>query len=270
MKLLAPLFAALTLNLTLGLATPAAAQEQAVTYKVVKTTRTVTRVVQTAADRADAKAVARFGPFRVIEDGRAALVDSTDFHSPRHFAQLLEAFPGTRSLDLVDVPGTYDDVANLELGRMIRARGIDTHVPEDGSVRSGGVEVFLSGARRSAHPDAEFAVHAWIDDDGNEASDYAADAPEHRRYLSYYREMGMSDAAARAFYAMTNAASFADARWMTGAEMNRWTGSGEGTSRAALPAPLPAMPRASGAPLPPLPASPRPAKPSQIAYADLL
>ena len=255
MKLLAPMLAALTL----GFAAPAAAQDQAVGYKVVKVTRTVTRVVQTAADRTEARAVARFGPFRVMDDGRAALVGSTDFHSPRHFAQLLEAYPATRSLDLVDVPGTYDDVANLELGRMIRARGIDTHVPQDGSVRSGGVELYLAGARHSAHPQAEFAVHAWIDDDGKEAGDYAADAPEHRRYLSYYREMGMDDASARAFYAMTNAASFAQARWMTGAEMNRWTGAGET-----------ATPPAQGAPLPPLPAAPQTARASQIAYADML
>ena len=68
------------------------------------------------------------------------------------------AFAGLDPVTLVE--WTEDDGANLRLGRMIRARGIATYVPAGGSVRSGGVELFLAGARRFADPDAEFAVHA--------------------------------------------------------------------------------------------------------------
>ena len=79
---------------------------------------------------------------------------------------------------------------------MIRAAGIATYVPEGGSVRSGGVELFLAGAQRRADPRAEFAVHSWADVDGREATDYAATAPENAKYLAYYRQMGLSDAEA--------------------------------------------------------------------------
>ena len=89
-------------------------------------------------------------------------------------------------------------------------------------MRSGGVELFLAGVHHTAAPSAEFAVHSWADEDGREARDYPADAPENRAYLNYYREMGMDAGQASAFYAMTNSVPFNQAKWMTSAEMGRW------------------------------------------------
>lgn len=166
--------------------------------------------------------IARFGPFRVIDGSRAAMVDVSDAGSPAAFAAMLRAHPGIRRLDMVDVPGTLDDRANLRLGRMIRAAGIATHVPAGGSVRSGGVEVFLAGATHTAHDSAEFAVHSWADEDGLSPRDYGTDAPENRAYIDYYAEMGMAREQARAFYAMTNSVPFEDALWLGKADMARW------------------------------------------------
>jgi len=168
------------------------------------------------------RVLARYGPFRVLDPTRAALVGMTDSHSPAQFAAMLRAFPGITLIEMIECPGTEDDRANLRLGRMIRARGIATLVPAGGSVRSGAVELFLAGARRIADPAAEFAVHSWADEEGREAADYPPDAPENRAYIDYYREMGMAPGQAQAFYAMTNSVPFSDARWLTGAEMARW------------------------------------------------
>lgn len=154
--------------------------------------------------RADVKGVASFGPFEVLDGSRAALVAETDSYSPADFQKMLRAFPGIRMLEMPDCPGTVDDHANLRLGRMIRARGIATRVPEHGSVRSGAVELFLAGASRSAAPDAEFVVHSWIDDEGLEPDDFSASDPVNRAYLDYYREMGLGPDKASAFYALTN------------------------------------------------------------------
>lgn len=168
------------------------------------------------------RGLATYGPFRVLDDGRAALVGATDERSPAAFRAMLAAHPGITTLELIECPGTEDDRANLALGRMIRARGLATHVPDGGSVRSGAVELFLAGVRHRAEPGAEFAVHAWADEDGREATDYPASAPENRAYLDYYREMGMSPEAARAFYAMTNSVPNASALWLSASEMGRW------------------------------------------------
>lgn len=165
---------------------------------------------------------AAYGPFRVLDGGRAALIGMTDERSPAAFAAMLRDHPGIAMLEMIECPGTEDDRANLAVGRMIHARGIATYVPSGGSVRSGGVELFLAGARRSADEGAEFAVHSWADEDGREPADYAADAPENRKYLDYYREMGMTPAEASAFYAMTNSVRHQDAKWLTAADMRQW------------------------------------------------
>ena len=60
------------------------------------------------------------------------------------------------------------------------------------------------------------------DEDGREATDYPADAPENRAYVDYYVEMGMPADQARAFYAMTNSVPNGDARWLTAADMGQW------------------------------------------------
>lgn len=166
--------------------------------------------------------VASYGPFRVLDATRAALVDATDERSPALFAAMLRDHPGLAVLEMVDCPGTDDDQANLRLGRMIRARGLATHVPRGGSVRSGAVELFLAGVHRTAADGAEFAVHSWLDQDGREPGDYAPDDAANREYIDYYRAMGMTEAQARAFYDMTNSVHHADAKWLTAAEMGQW------------------------------------------------
>ena len=208
--------------------TPLAAQAQAA-VTVAEETIIEAEVADGGSDRfvaahdaAVPQGIARFGPFRVLDAGRAALVDVTDERSPAAFAAMLAAYPAITTLELVECPGTDDDKANLRLGRMIRARGLATHVPDGGSVRSGAVELFLAGTRHSADAGAEFAVHAWADEDGREPRDYAADSPENRAYIDYYREMGMSPTEARAFYDMTNAVPNASAHWMNAAQMGQW------------------------------------------------
>lgn len=165
---------------------------------------------------------AQYGPFRVLDETRAALVSATDIASPRQFDAMLRDHPGLRVIEMVDAPGTSHDLANLALGRRIRAAGLDTYVPEGGSVRSGAVELFLAGARQTIAPGATFAVHSWLDARGLEPRHFAEDAPENRLYLDYYVEMGMAPDHARAFYAMTNSVPHSGALWLDAATMQSW------------------------------------------------
>lgn len=155
-----------------------------------------------------------FGPFRVVAPDRVELNGSIESDTPAQFKALLLAYPSIRQIDMVDCPGTGDDEANLALARMVRQAGIATYVPNGGSVRSGGVELFLAGARRSAGPEAEFAVHSWLDEDGLEPEDYSESDPVNREYVDYYREMGMSADKAKAFYALTNSVGHDDALYL--------------------------------------------------------
>jgi hypothetical protein len=163
-----------------------------------------------------------FGPFTVIDGTTARMAGSVTSATPQQFAAMRAVYPALKRLDLVDCPGSLDEEANLALARAIRRAGMSTHVPAGGSVRSGAVELFLAGVTRSAHPSAEFGVHSWRDEDGLEADDFPANHPVHAEYLDYYREMGMDDAHARAFYAMTNATGFDAVRYLTKADMARY------------------------------------------------
>ena len=183
-------------------------------------------------------ALAEYGPFLVLDERRAALVDATDAASPARFAAMLRDYPAIGVLEMIECPGTDDDRANLALGRMIRAARIETHVPRGGSVRSGAVELFLAGAARRADDGAEFAVHSWIDELGREVDDVAAGAPEHRAYLDYYVEMGMDPGRARAFYDMTNSVPNGAAKWLTAQDMRGWLAAPK-RGGVTVPAPRP-------------------------------
>ena len=215
---------------------PAHAQEY-----VVSTTVTVEEWVEDGAERlVDAHGGAlvdgpAYGPFRLIDERRAALVGATDSATPGQFEAMLRDHPGIATIDMVECPVTDDDSANLQLGRMIRAAGMATHVPAGGSVRSGAVELFIAGRTRAIEDGAEFAVHAWRDSDGREPEDFAADSPVNRAYLDYYRDMGV--ARPRAFYDMTNAVPNHAARWLTAQDMRAWVGEGrEGDVTTPAPA----------------------------------
>jgi hypothetical protein len=179
------------------------------------------RLVGVAA-RTAARGISRFGPFVVLNADHAALVDATDAASPARFAAMLQAYPAIRVLEMADCPGTYDDTANLRLGRMIRAHAIATEIPAGGSVRSGAVDLFLAGATRRAAPDADFGVHAWLDDTGRGPADFSANDPVNRAYLDYYRAMGMAPGTATAFYALTNSAPSSGVRWLKTSDIGRY------------------------------------------------
>src|SRR5687768_2098447 len=105
----------------LALATFASAPGHAQSYTVT----TVEEWVEVGADRLVASRGsalpegAAYGPFRVIDGSRAALVDATDAGSPRAFQAMLRDHPGIAVIEMVECPGTDDDTANLRLGRMI-------------------------------------------------------------------------------------------------------------------------------------------------------
>lgn len=233
---------------------PATAQHYLVRVTVTETT---VEVPAESAERTIAArgartptAIAAYGPFRVLDETRAILVGVTGAATPAQFRAMLRDFPKLERLEFLEGPGTDDDRANLATGRLIRAAGLETRVPADGSVRSGAVELFLAGKTRVIEDGAEFAVHSWLDENGLEADDYAADSPEHLTYLRYYREMGMDEAGARAFYDMTNSAPHDGALWLTAQDMRGWLGTASGaTVTARAPAQEPRISYLDFAPL---------------------
>jgi ATP-dependent protease ClpP protease subunit len=213
----------------------AAMQAASVAYAADTTTTTVETfteewvepdgdLVEGAADapRARIKSIAHYGPFHVVAANRAELRGSIESETLRQFKAMLFAYPGIKQIDIVDCPGTGDDAANFAIARLIRQKGISTFVPDGGFAGSGGVELFLSGTKRRAAPTAEFAVHSWRDENGREANDYAANAPENLAYINFYKEIGMEDGKAKAFYAMTNSVPHSSALYLKPSDIARF------------------------------------------------
>lgn len=138
----------------------------------------------------------------------------------RDIQQVLDANPQVKVLVMEDVPGSLDDEINLLASREIRKRNIATHVPEDGVVASGGTDMFLAGAKRSAHSNAKFGVHSWGWGEGGEnALDFPRDHEEHKKYLDYYEEMQIP---AEFYWYTLEAAPPEDIHWMTAEEIKRY------------------------------------------------
>ena len=165
---------------------------------------------------------AQFGPFTILSAAEAHLNGATDEATPDQFRQMIKAYPGIKRISMIDCPGTENDDANLEVARMIRKAGISTHVPANGSVRSGGVELFLAGLKRTYEKGAQFGVHSWIDEDGMQARDVPANDPINAAYISYYQEVGLTPQTARAFYAFTNQTAFDSIHYMSEQELARF------------------------------------------------
>jgi len=189
---------------------------------LIEETRQAARYAQPDARPMRMGIIAQYGPFAITSATSAMMIGPTDSASPFLFDAMLRDFPALARLDMIEAPGTSNDIANLAVGRRIRAAGIATHVPEGGSVRSGAVELFLAGSDRTMADGAQFAVHSWLDNHGREADDFSPDHPAHRLYLDYYVEMGMSEAQAREFYAMTNSVPHHSALWLAASDMRAW------------------------------------------------
>lgn len=103
---------------------------------------------------------------------------------------VLDENPQVTTLVMQEVPGSIDDEINLLASREIRKRNINTYIPKDGMVASGGTDMFLAGALRNAHKSAKIGVHSWSDGEkgGNE---YPKNDSSHKKYLDYYKEMGI-------------------------------------------------------------------------------
>ncbi len=164
----------------------------------------------------------RYGPFLVLDERVAGVFGITDRATLDHFNAMIADFPDIDQLNFVNAGGTVNDVSNLKLGRIIRASGISTHVPGHGSARSGAVELFLAGVRRTMERGARFAVHSWRDNQGRSPRNFDQHDPVNQLYLAFYMEMGMSHDKAHAFYDMTNSVPHSEALWFGPEEMRQW------------------------------------------------
>ena len=126
-----------------------------------------------------------------VEGTKAIMSGTIDARLQSTLETMLADNPTVTTIEMLDVPGSADDDANLVASRIIREQGINTHVPANGVIASGGVDFYLAGLGRTLDDGAQVGVHSWADGDGTPGSSFPMDDPEHQKYLDYYTEMGI-------------------------------------------------------------------------------
>ena len=138
--------------------------------------------------------------------------------TPATFERKLRENPRIDTVVLGQIDGSIDGAATHRMGRRIRAMGLATELRANSVVDSGGVELFLAGAKRRMAPGAVLGVHSWRNG-FREGSSYPRTSPEHQMTRRYVAEMLGSDA----FYWFTLRASPSDMiHEMTAAEIRRY------------------------------------------------
>ena len=85
----------------------------------------------------------------------------TNSTSYRKVKTFLEENPEVRHFVLRRMPGTEDSLTNLRIARLIRKRGITTHLENRSRIASGAVDLFIAGKRRTMECGAMIGVHSW-------------------------------------------------------------------------------------------------------------
>ena len=139
--------------------------------------------------------------------------------TPGRVLQLLVEHPEVERVVMEKVPGSMDDHSMLRAARLLRRGRLDTRVPKDGEVASGGTDFFQAGVTRTKGAGARFGIHSWSGGADREGADFPKEHVEHVKYVEYCREMGIPEA----FYWHTLVvAPSDDIHWMTGEEIERF------------------------------------------------
>lgn len=124
-----------------------------------------------------------------VVDGQTLEVSGTlNQNTLAAFEAVIAEHPGVNRLVLLDVPGSVDDDANLQLGHRVRDLGLDTHLTATSEVYSGGSDLFLAGVNRSMEQGAIIGVHSW-GTATESATDFPKEHPVHQSYVDYTARM---------------------------------------------------------------------------------
>ena len=138
--------------------------------------------------------------------------------TPATVLELIFEHPEVKTIEMMNVPGSGDDVANLRASLYVRKFGLNTKVNSKSLIASGGSDFFLAGNKRTVEKGSIIGVHSW-GGPGPAAADVPRDAEVHKKYLDYYEKVNIPTE----FYWYTLEAAPADGMHnMTEAEIEKY------------------------------------------------
>lgn len=132
--------------------------------------------------------------------------------------QTIQQNPQITTLVMENVSGSIDNDINILASLEIKKHNINTYIPKNGIVTSGGTNMFLAGKKRDIHPTAKIGIHSWISKDSM-ALYFPENHQKHKKYLDYYSKINIQTE----FYWYTMKAAPADSiYWMTANEIEKY------------------------------------------------
>ena len=159
--------------------------------------------------------------FRVLEN-TAYLNGSLGFRAYRQLKELTTNSPNVKRLVLENIEGSVDDHVNTHNGRLVRQSKLATHVPANGEIASGGVDLFASGVTRTAERGARIGVHSWCCVNGKAANQLPRTNSAHFYQINFQNEILGSPKGHDFYFFTINASSFEKVHNMTVKELNQW------------------------------------------------
>lgn len=126
--------------------------------------------------------------------------------------------PSLKKIILNQVPGSINDEWNVKTCLMVHENEIETYLTSSSIIASGGVDLFISGTKRTIETGAQIGVHSWSDGK-KDGAEYPRESEENDLFIDFFNQIDMDTA----FYWYTLEAAKAESiYWMTGAEINRF------------------------------------------------
>jgi len=156
-----------------------------------------------------------------IEGDKAYLNGDLGVRTYNQIFTLITEHPEVNTIVEVNVSGSVHDDINMQTGRLIRQAGLNTYVPGNGDIASGGVDLFCAGVNRTIEKGAKLGVHSW-GGGGIQAADLPEDSPLHEAQIAYFSEMLGSPLGKDFYFYTINAAPAAEVHYMSPEEITRW------------------------------------------------
>ena len=137
-----------------------------------------------------------------IENNKAILTGELGTSTYIQIKNLVQDSPEVDTLVIAEVRGSLNDEINVHTGYLVRKSGLNTEIPAYGYAYSGGVDLLLSGVKRTVADSAEVGVHSWCCVDDKTAADLPKNHPAHQSLVDYSAAM-LGSKKGKAFYFYT-------------------------------------------------------------------
>lgn len=137
---------------------------------------------------------------------------------PSRVLELLFEHREVDTIEMLIVPGSIDDEANLRASLYVHSHGLTTKLNANSSIASGGTDFFMAGTTRVVEKGASLGVHSW-GGGAVAAVDVPRSDPVHQKYLDFYKTVGIP---AEFYWYTLEAAPASDIHIMTESELDTY------------------------------------------------